>query len=69
MFSRFPLEDGRIAEVTYVANENGFQPESDLIPVAPEMPAHVLETLALIDELVRQGAVWDDQGNRVSRRK
>ncbi|XP_047478547.1 cuticle protein AMP1A-like [Penaeus chinensis] len=29
---RFTLPDGTIAEVTYIANENGFQPQSDLLP-------------------------------------
>ncbi|XP_068249116.1 cuticle protein AMP4-like [Palaemon carinicauda] len=34
----YPLEDGSIASVSFVANENGFQPQSDLLPVAPEFP-------------------------------
>merc|ERR1712212_134770 len=31
-------EDGTLAEVKFVANENGFQPESSLLPVAPAFP-------------------------------
>ncbi|KAK7078329.1 hypothetical protein SK128_001384 [Halocaridina rubra] len=30
--------DGTEVVVKYVANENGFQPQSDLLPVAPEFP-------------------------------
>ncbi|XP_063596097.1 cuticle protein AM/CP1114-like [Penaeus indicus] len=28
----YPLEDGSLAEVKFVADENGFQPESSLLP-------------------------------------
>ncbi|XP_064089146.1 cuticle protein AMP4-like [Macrobrachium nipponense] len=34
----YPLEDGSVASVSFVANENGFQPQSSLLPVAPEFP-------------------------------
>ncbi|XP_066983729.1 cuticle protein AMP4-like [Macrobrachium rosenbergii] len=34
----YPLEDGSIASVSFVADENGFQPQSSLLPVAPEFP-------------------------------
>merc|ERR1719187_881003 len=34
----YPQADGTLAEVTFVANENGFQPESSLLPVAPASP-------------------------------
>ncbi|XP_068249110.1 cuticle protein AMP4-like [Palaemon carinicauda] len=34
----YPLEDGSIASVSFVADENGFQPQSDLLPVAPAFP-------------------------------
>ncbi|XP_066944482.1 cuticle protein AM1159-like [Macrobrachium rosenbergii] len=30
--------DGTPVEVKYVADENGYQPQSDLLPVAPEFP-------------------------------
>ncbi|XP_068249117.1 cuticle protein AMP4-like [Palaemon carinicauda] len=34
----YPLEDGSLAEFKFVADENGYQPESDLLPVAPHFP-------------------------------
>ncbi|XP_064089673.1 cuticle protein AM/CP1114-like [Macrobrachium nipponense] len=34
----FPMEDGSVASVSFVADENGFQPESSLLPVAPAFP-------------------------------
>ncbi|XP_037804115.1 cuticle protein AMP4-like [Penaeus monodon] len=34
----YPQEDGSLAEVKFVADENGFQPESSLLPVAPAFP-------------------------------
>ncbi|XP_042870904.1 cuticle protein AM/CP1114-like [Penaeus japonicus] len=34
----YPLPDGSTAEFKFVANENGYQPESSLLPVAPAFP-------------------------------
>ncbi|XP_066983690.1 cuticle protein AM/CP1114-like [Macrobrachium rosenbergii] len=34
----YPQEDGSIASFKFVADENGYQPESDLLPVAPHFP-------------------------------
>ncbi|XP_069188972.1 cuticle protein AMP1A-like [Procambarus clarkii] len=34
----YTAPDGTPVLVKYVADENGFQPESDLLPVAPEFP-------------------------------
>ncbi|XP_042241704.1 cuticle protein AMP5-like [Homarus americanus] len=62
----FPLDDGRTADVTYIADENGFQPQSDLIPVAPPNPAHVEELLQIVAQLKAQGAQWNDQGERIN---
>nr|P81579.1 RecName: Full=Cuticle protein AM1274; Short=CPAM1274 [Cancer pagurus] len=63
---RFPLDDGQIVEVSFTADENGYLPVSDFIPTPHPIPAHVLETLAIVDELVRQGATWDEQGRRIT---
>ncbi|XP_027236919.2 cuticle protein AMP4 [Penaeus vannamei] len=35
---RYPLEDGSVASFKFVADEDGFQPESSLLPVAPAFP-------------------------------
>ncbi|XP_068228011.1 larval cuticle protein 65Ag1-like [Palaemon carinicauda] len=34
----FTLPDGQQFEMTFVADENGFQPQSSFLPVAPEFP-------------------------------
>ncbi|XP_063612542.1 cuticle protein AM/CP1114-like [Penaeus indicus] len=34
----YPLPDGGVASFKFVANENGYQPESSLLPVAPAFP-------------------------------
>ncbi|XP_066941710.1 cuticle protein AMP4-like [Macrobrachium rosenbergii] len=51
---RFPMEDGSIAEVTYIADENGFQVQSPLLPVAPQfphpIPDFVLKQIAFAEE-------------------
>lgn len=35
---RYTAPDGTPVHVKFVANENGYQPESDLLPIAPEFP-------------------------------
>ncbi|XP_063587522.1 cuticle protein AMP1A-like [Penaeus indicus] len=39
----YTAPDGSLIEVTYVANEEGFQPEGDHLPVAPEFPHEIPE--------------------------
>ncbi|XP_069996748.1 cuticle protein AM1159-like [Penaeus vannamei] len=50
----FPLDDGSVAEVRYQADENGFQAQSPLLPVAPEfphpIPQFVLDQIAFAEE-------------------
>nr|XP_045593181.1 endocuticle structural glycoprotein SgAbd-1-like [Procambarus clarkii] len=45
----FTLPDGQVFQLSYVADENGFQPESQFLPVAPAfphpIPAHALEQI------------------------
>ncbi|XP_064084085.1 cuticle protein AM1159-like [Macrobrachium nipponense] len=56
----FPLPDGSgIAEVRYVADENGFRAESPLLPVAPPAPAHVEELLRIADEQRAAGITFE----------
>ncbi|KAF7263849.1 hypothetical protein GWI33_001019 [Rhynchophorus ferrugineus] len=40
--------DGVAHQVNYVADENGYQPESSDIPVAPEVPAAIARALEWI---------------------
>merc|ERR1711955_25213 len=54
-----PLEDGSLGTVTYVADENGYQPQSDLLPVAPALPQHVIQMLEFVAAQQAAGLVWD----------
>nr|AAV28476.1 arthrodial cuticle protein AMP8.1 [Callinectes sapidus] len=65
----FTLPEGDRFDLTYVADENGYQPNSAFIPTDHPLPAHVVELLAIVEELRRQGATWNDQGERLTRRK
>ncbi|XP_045102280.1 cuticle protein AM1199-like [Portunus trituberculatus] len=66
-FFRFPLDDGSIAEVQYVADELGYQPVSNLIPTPHPLPAHAIEQIRFAEELRAQGATWDQYGFRLTR--
>ncbi|XP_071516032.1 cuticle protein AM/CP1114-like [Panulirus ornatus] len=50
----YTAPDGTPVRVQYVADENGYQPESDLLPVAPEfphpIPQFVLDQIAFAAE-------------------
>ncbi|XP_071521461.1 cuticle protein AMP4-like isoform X2 [Panulirus ornatus] len=50
----YPQEDGSVASVQFVADKNGFQPQSDLLPVAPAfphpIPQFVLDQIAFAEE-------------------
>lgn len=50
----YTAPDGTLVEMKFVANENGFQPESSLLPVAPEfphpIPQFVLDQIAFAAE-------------------
>ncbi|XP_050710586.1 cuticle protein AMP4-like [Eriocheir sinensis] len=45
----FPLANGELATVNFVADEGGFRPDSSLLPVAPlplhPMPQHAIEQI------------------------
>lgn len=59
------LDDGTVAEVRYVADEGGFQPDSALIPVAPAfpypIPLFVQEQIAFAEEQRRLEALKEQQ--------
>lgn len=54
--------EGETINVQYVADENGFQPESDAIPPTPP---HVNELLKIADEQRAQGIQFDERGFEV----
>merc|ERR1711915_582688 len=57
-----PLEDGGFARVEFVADANGFQPQSDVLhPV----PAHVQELLRIAEQQRAEGITFDNFGRRV----
>ncbi|XP_023166370.2 larval cuticle protein 2-like [Drosophila hydei] len=44
----FTSPEGEAIEVKYVADENGYQPSSASLPVAPPIPEAILKSLAYI---------------------
>ncbi|XP_053656856.2 cuticle protein AM1199-like [Cherax quadricarinatus] len=56
---RFPLDDGTIAEVRYVADENGYRPESPLLPTPHSLPDHALAQIRFAEEQRALGVVFE----------
>merc|ERR1711964_444141 len=54
-----PLADGTFAVVTLIADENGFQPQSDLLPTPPPLPAHVIELLEIAERQRAEGITFE----------
>jgi len=50
----FTFPDGTPFHMTYVADENGFQPQSDFLPVAPAFPHPIPEFVLEQIEFARQ---------------
>ncbi|XP_071551772.1 cuticle protein AM1239-like [Panulirus ornatus] len=64
---RFVFPEGNTADVRYIADESGFQPQSDLLPTDHPLPAHAIELIRMTEELRAAGATWDEQGRRLTR--
>lgn len=46
--------EGTPVQITYVADENGYQPTGNVLPVAPETPAHVLRLVQYLNSVPSQ---------------
>ncbi|ROT72354.1 Cuticle protein AMP3 [Penaeus vannamei] len=55
----FPLPEGGVAQFTYVADEFGYQPSSDLLPQPPPLPAHVYRLLEIAEQQRAQGITFE----------
>merc|ERR1712168_1143291 len=53
------LEDGTQAVIRFIANENGFQPQSDILPTPHPLPAYVYELLDIAEQQRAQGIVFN----------
>ncbi|KAK4304189.1 hypothetical protein Pmani_023823 [Petrolisthes manimaculis] len=56
---RFILPDGTVAEVTFTADENGFQAQSPLLPTPHPLPAHALEQIRFAEEQRAKGVTFN----------
>ncbi|XP_069996580.1 cuticle protein AMP1A-like [Penaeus vannamei] len=52
----FPLTDGGVAQFSYIADENGYQPSSDLLPPTPP---HVFRLLEIAAQQRAAGITFD----------
>ncbi|KAJ8732723.1 hypothetical protein PYW07_015322 [Mythimna separata] len=52
---RYTAPDGTPVEVTYVADENGYQPQGAVLPVGPGIPEAIARALKYIEEKTREG--------------
>ncbi|XP_030572697.1 pupal cuticle protein Edg-78E [Drosophila novamexicana] len=47
-FYRYDSPEGIPVQLSYVADENGFQPQSDLLPTPPPIPDYILRSIEFI---------------------
>ncbi|XP_026486354.1 endocuticle structural glycoprotein SgAbd-8-like [Vanessa tameamea] len=45
---QYPSEDGQNIQLTYIADENGFQPQGAHLPTAPPVPEAIQRSLAYL---------------------
>lgn len=43
---RYTAPDGTPVEISYIADENGFQPQGNVLPQAPPIPDYILRSIA-----------------------
>ncbi|KAK8377809.1 hypothetical protein O3P69_014036 [Scylla paramamosain] len=56
---RFTFPDGTVAEITYIADENGYVAQSPLIPTPHPLPPHVYELLRIAEEQRAAGITFN----------
>ncbi|XP_066941205.1 cuticle protein AMP1A-like [Macrobrachium rosenbergii] len=56
---RYVLPDGNVAEITYVADENGFHPRGNVIPTPPPLPPHAIQQIRYAEEERARGVVYE----------
>ncbi|KAK3891952.1 hypothetical protein Pcinc_004167 [Petrolisthes cinctipes] len=56
---RYTLDDGRVVEVRYIADENGFQPQSDWLPTPHPLPLHAQEQIRFAEEQRALGITFE----------
>ncbi|KAK4304193.1 hypothetical protein Pmani_023828 [Petrolisthes manimaculis] len=55
----YRLSDGTEVLVRYIANENGFQPESEWLPTPHPLPAHAIEQIRIAEQQRAEGITFE----------